>query len=118
MAHNRRPHTTLHQPQTNKPLPQVLEEGNPKPTNTGPTPPTRLSDSGTPISGDIDLPPGTLIDRFGHDDTTYFAPFGTPFCMRCLPPRSLNDEYAVYQVRVSAGTIAPGFEQMGVWDAV
>lgn len=38
--------------------------------------------------------------------------------MRSLPPSSLNDEYAVYEVkqrlRVSAGPIAPGFEQPGM----
>lgn len=77
-----------------------------------------LSSGGDAISGYIDLGPGMLIDRFGHDDTTYFAPFGTPFAMRSLPPSSLNDEYAVYKVKqrllVKAGPIAPGFEQPGL----
>jgi hypothetical protein len=72
----------------------------------------------TPIQCPITLGPGTLIDRFGHDDTVYFAPFGTPFAMRSLPPSSLNDEYAVYRVvrglSVDAGPIAPGFEQPGL----
>lgn len=73
-----------------------------------------LSSSEIPIKGDIELSPGTLIDRFGHDDTVYFAPLGTPFAMRSLSPSSLNDEYAVYEVKqklgVNAGPIAPGFE--------
>ncbi|KAF2206679.1 hypothetical protein CERZMDRAFT_25648, partial [Cercospora zeae-maydis SCOH1-5] len=77
-----------------------------------------LDVSGDPISGYIDLEVGTLVDRFGHNDTTYFAPFATPFAMRSLPPSSLNDEYAIYRVektlRVRAGPIAPGLEQPGL----
>lgn len=65
------------------------------------------------------LKPGTLLDRFGEDDTVYFAPFGTPFAQRSLPPSSLNAEqvYTVYEVvqpvEVDAGLIEPGFEQPG-----
>ena len=69
------------------------------------------------------------IDRFGKEDTAFFAPFGTPFAMRSLPPSSLNDEYDVYQVttppktletdveetlEVLAGPAARGFEQSGL----
>ncbi|KAG9197307.1 hypothetical protein G6514_001867, partial [Epicoccum nigrum] len=74
-----------------------------------------LNQDGQPIAGTTMLGVGTLIDRFGHEDTTYFAPFATPYSMRSLPPSSLNDEYAVYAVKKSiavvAGPIAPGFEQ-------
>jgi len=66
----------------------------------------------------ITLGPGTLLDRFGQEDTAYFAPFGTPYAMRSLPPSSLNDPYTVYRVLkpflVRAGPIAPGFRQPGL----
>lgn len=66
----------------------------------------------------VTLGPGTLLDRFGKEDTAYFAPFGTPFAMRSLPPSSLNDAYKVYRVLkpllVVAGPIAPGFRQSGL----
>ncbi|KAF3009431.1 hypothetical protein E8E13_000177 [Curvularia kusanoi] len=77
-----------------------------------------LDENGRPISGTCTLEIGVLIDRFGHEDTPYFAPFATPYRMRSLPPSSLNDDYAVYEVRktlsVLTGPIAPGFEQPGL----
>ena len=77
-----------------------------------------MNQDGHPIAGTTTLGVGILIDRFGHDDTTYFAPFATPYSMRSLPPSSLNDTYAVYVVKkpitVVAGPIAPGFEQPGL----
>ncbi|KAF9876893.1 hypothetical protein CkaCkLH20_05739 [Colletotrichum karsti] len=81
--------------------------------------------------------PGTkvLIDRFGKEDTPYFAPFNTAFANRSLSPASLNftitpeaelarrvddsdaDMYRVYEIakpfEVFAGACAPGFEQPG-----
>lgn len=60
-----------------------------------------------------------LIDHFvGSGDSNYFAPLGTPYSMRALPPSSLNDNYYVYRVlkpfEVMIGPIAPGFEQTGL----
>ncbi|KXJ96242.1 hypothetical protein Micbo1qcDRAFT_201555 [Microdochium bolleyi] len=76
--------------------------------------------TGTAIKFKITLGPGTLIDRFGGDDTRYFAPLGTPYAMRSLPPCVLGipSTYSVYRVlqplEVEAGPIAPGFLQPGL----
>lgn len=77
-----------------------------------------LDNANQAIKTKITLGSGTLLDRFGNEDTAYFAPFATPYAMRSLPPSSLNDPYAVYVVKqaleVYAGPIAPGFEQSGL----
>jgi len=72
----------------------------------------------TAIKTTIKLGPGILIDRFGADDTRYFAPVGTPYAMRSLPPCVLNLNYSVFRVlqplEVDAGPIEPGFLQPGL----
>lgn len=74
--------------------------------------------NGHAIKTTIKLGPGTLIDRFGGDDTAYFAPLGTPYAMRSLPPCVLNMNYSVFRVleplEVEAGPIEPGFLQPGL----
>lgn len=74
--------------------------------------------AGKPVKVAITLGPGTLVDRFGNDDTPYFAPLGTPYAMRSLPPCVLGLPYSVWRVlkplEVEAGPIAPGFLQPGL----
>ena len=45
------------------------------------------------------LPPGTIIDRFGHEGGRYLAPDGTPFADRALTPETVVSE--------STGTRSP-----------
>ena len=44
------------------------------------------------------LPPGTIIDRFGHEGGRYLAPDGTPFADRALTPETVVSEYHRYSV--------------------
>ncbi|WP_245573255.1 TNT domain-containing protein [Amycolatopsis benzoatilytica] len=44
------------------------------------------------------LPEGTLLDRFGTEHGRIFAPDGTPFAERALPPAALRSGYRRYRV--------------------
>lgn len=44
------------------------------------------------------LPPGTIIDRLGHEGGRYLAPDGTPFADRALTPETVVSEYHRYSV--------------------
>ncbi|MBB4686170.1 TNT domain-containing protein [Amycolatopsis jiangsuensis] len=44
------------------------------------------------------LPEGTLLDRFGGEHGRVFAPEGTPFTQRSLPPAALRSGYRRYRV--------------------
>lgn len=61
---------------------------------------------------------GEIIDRFGSNgDGKYFAPLGTSFEERALPPFMENQPYKQYEVLepfdVQSGPIAPWFDQLG-----
>ncbi|WP_406640938.1 TNT domain-containing protein [Amycolatopsis sp. WGS_07] len=53
------------------------------------------------------LPENTLLDRFGSDHGRVFAPDGTPFAERALPPAALRSGYRRYRVQ----------KPMPVWQA-
>ncbi|GAB3386375.1 TNT domain-containing protein [Amycolatopsis echigonensis] len=53
------------------------------------------------------LPENTLLDRFGSDYGRVFAPDGTPFAERALPPAALRSGYRRYRV----------LKPMPVWQA-
>ncbi|KAK3324375.1 hypothetical protein B0T19DRAFT_402610 [Cercophora scortea] len=85
-----------------------------------------LSTAGVAIRGNITLPTGTLIDRFGSEYGTYVSPAAAPYMQRALPPSNLDTpqdnpefpyNYHVYRVVqplvVLAGPIAPWFGQPG-----
>ncbi len=44
------------------------------------------------------LPPGAIIDRFGHEGGRYLAPDGTLFADRALTPETVVSEYHRYSV--------------------
>lgn len=46
----------------------------------------------------VDLPEGTIIDRFGHDGGRYLAPNLMPFADRSLGPESIGMPYNRYEV--------------------
>ncbi|KAJ3036900.1 hypothetical protein HDV00_002244 [Rhizophlyctis rosea] len=85
-----------------------------------------LDTSGRPIQGNLTLPVGTLIDRFGSEYGTYVSPAAAPYMQRALPPSNLDTpqddpqfpyNYHVYRVKkpltVLAGPITPWFGQPG-----
>lgn len=46
---------------------------------------------GRRIDGNVTLPAGTLIDRFGSEKNgIYFGPAGAPYMLRALPPSNLD----------------------------
>lgn len=49
-----------------------------------------LTDAGVPIQGNVTLPVGTLVDRFGGEGGNFVAPAGAPYMQRSLPPSNLN----------------------------
>lgn len=64
------------------------------------------------------LRPGTIIDRYGDNlSADFFAPVGTPFEARALPPGSESRAYVKLEVlkpiNAQAGEIAPWFGQPG-----
>jgi hypothetical protein len=75
------------------------------------------NDGFTGTKSPISLPVKTRIDRFGSEYGSYFAPEGTPYGQRALPPSSINDPYNVYEVLrelpTNAGTSARAFDQPG-----
>ncbi|KAJ4389637.1 hypothetical protein N0V93_007109 [Gnomoniopsis smithogilvyi] len=82
---------------------------------------------GRAIDGNLILPVGTLIDRFGAEKNgMYFSPAAAPYLQRALPPSNLDTpqddpqypyNYHVYRtlqpITVLAGPIAPWFGQRG-----
>jgi filamentous hemagglutinin family protein len=60
---------------------------------------------------------GTVIDRFGGDTGTFFAPVGTPLKQRAMAPGAENDQLTKYKILkplpVDSGAIAPWFDQPG-----
>ncbi|KAM3497280.1 hypothetical protein MY10362_009363 [Beauveria mimosiformis] len=101
-----------------------------------------LANDGEAIKSSYTLCPGDKVDRVGHENGTFLAPWGTPYEQRSLVPANLATDpkfsdgtlynYHVYEVikdlTVEAGPIAPWFEQPGngiqyhlampVWQAV
>ncbi|KAF5261707.1 hypothetical protein FOXYS1_7602 [Fusarium oxysporum] len=84
-----------------------------------------LDDDERPIKANVNLAPGTLVDRFGEPTGRYLSPATAPFSQRALHPGNLitgeNKEfpnnYHVYKVTksftVQAGPIRPWFGQPG-----
>jgi hypothetical protein len=78
-----------------------------------------------PIEGNMTLPVGQKLDRFGSEYGNFMAPLGAPYIERSLPPSNLfapKDSsfpynYHVYEVTKEfvalVGPIAPWFEQPG-----
>jgi hypothetical protein len=56
-------------------------------------------EGGHDVGEPIVLGEGTLIDRFGTDHGRIFAPAGTPFAGRSLPPAVVTSGYRRYRVR-------------------
>ncbi|MCH8493993.1 MAG: glycohydrolase toxin TNT-related protein, partial [Idiomarina sp.] len=65
----------------------------------------------------VDLPPGTLLDRYGAEGGRFLAPAGTPFEARAMPPSSRDGPLTKYEVLrplpVDAGPAASWFDQPG-----
>jgi filamentous hemagglutinin len=63
------------------------------------------------------LPVGAKLDRFGGNGGDFFAPKGSSFGERALPPASLSREYKEFEVirplPVLSGKAAPWFDQPG-----
>ncbi|KAL9594172.1 MAG: hypothetical protein Q9219_007185 [cf. Caloplaca sp. 3 TL-2023] len=87
----------------------------------------QLDLQGKPISGNMTLLPGTLVDRFGPEYGRYISAADAPFAQRALPPSALNTlpdapqypyGYHVYNVtksfNVLGGPIRPWFGQPGL----
>lgn len=79
----------------------------------------------SPIRGNVTLPVGQKLDRFGSEYGKYLGTLGAPYIERALPPNNLITydgkypfNYYVYEVtkefQASVGTIAPWFEQPGL----
>ena len=75
------------------------------------------------IDPDYQPPAGTAIDRIGHEYGNYFAPSGTPFAERALPPDSMGKQYREFLVtgnplpegwRIELGPAQPWFEKPGM----
>ncbi|KAL4816756.1 hypothetical protein BDW67DRAFT_161484 [Aspergillus spinulosporus] len=84
-----------------------------------------VDDEEAVIIGNVTLPVGQKLDRFGSEYGTFLAPLGAPYIERSLPPSNLITydgnypfNYHVYQVEkefvVGLGPIAPWFEQPGM----
>ena len=50
----------------------------------------QVDTAGSPIKGNVTLPVGLLIDRFGSEYGTYVSPEGAPYMQRALPPSNLD----------------------------
>jgi len=50
----------------------------------------QLNTAGAPIEGNVTLPVGFLIDRFGSEYGTFVSPEGAPYMQRALPPSNLD----------------------------
>ncbi|MGE2724402.1 glycohydrolase toxin TNT-related protein [Mycolicibacterium pulveris] len=72
---------------------------------------------------DAELPPGTVLDRFGHPGGAWLSADGTPFAERALPPDSATKPYHQYVVNdptklptgyhIEQSKVAPWFNQPG-----
>ncbi|SFQ21336.1 Protein of unknown function [Amycolatopsis arida] len=58
----------------------------------------RYPEGGCAPGDPVSLPEGTVIDRFGTAAGRVFAPSGTPFAERSLPPTHLSAGYRRYRV--------------------
>ncbi|MEV0974082.1 TNT domain-containing protein [Microtetraspora glauca] len=83
--------------------------------------------NGRPLISATALPVGTRLDRFGGENGSFLAPYGTPYVRRSLPPSNLNTfagdpqhvcNYHAYEVikpfKADAGPAASAFQQQGV----
>ncbi|WP_245633824.1 TNT domain-containing protein [Amycolatopsis jejuensis] len=61
-------------------------------------PAQRFPEGGAEAPEPVVLPENTLLDRFGGDHGRVFAPDGTPFAERALPPAALRSGYRRYRV--------------------
>ncbi len=63
------------------------------------------------------LPPGTLLDRFGDENGTFFSPRGARYGWRALPYLCEQQDYTIYRVLlplpVWVGKAAPWFNEPG-----
>lgn len=51
----------------------------------------QLNTDSNAIKGNVSIPVGTYVDRFGAEATGYFvSPAGAPYIQRALPPQNLN----------------------------
>lgn len=75
----------------------------------------------------VQLPAGTIIDRFGSEYGNYLSPDGTPFADRALRPESVGGDYTRYIVtgkplpegwQIVQGPVEPWFGQTPSPDAV
>ncbi|KAL5361196.1 hypothetical protein BJX96DRAFT_82351 [Aspergillus floccosus] len=84
-----------------------------------------LSNDEQPILGNVTLPVGRKVDRFGGEGGNFLGPLGAPYIERSLPPSNLDNfdgdfpyNYHVYEVTkeltVTLGPVAPWFEQPGM----
>ncbi|KAL4940431.1 hypothetical protein BDV06DRAFT_224078 [Aspergillus oleicola] len=84
-----------------------------------------VDDEEVAIDGNVTLPVGQKLDRFGSEYGTFHAPLGAPYVERSLPPNNLITydgaypfNYHVYEVTkefvVGLGPIAPWFERPGM----
>ncbi|WP_068274366.1 TNT domain-containing protein [Aldersonia kunmingensis] len=100
------------------------EKADPRPTWRYPEQGGYVIVDGKPLRAETTLEIGTLIDRYGGASGNYFAPAGTSYGARALPPGNLttddkpeNCNYHVYLVikplPVYTGPIADAFEQPG-----
>ncbi|MFG2395353.1 TNT domain-containing protein [Streptomyces lavendulae] len=80
--------------------------------------------NGTADQTAVELPAGSMLDRFGRDSGTFLTSAGTPYATRSLPPQSLRTSddgavcgYHLYEVTrpfpVRSGPTAPWFGQPG-----
>jgi hypothetical protein len=58
-----------------------------------------------------DIGPGTVVDRFGYERGSYFAPDLTPFADRSLGPESAGKPYGRYEV--TDVSLPPGWQWQG-----
>ncbi|KAL4926418.1 TNT domain-containing protein [Aspergillus undulatus] len=84
-----------------------------------------VDDEEVAVLGNVTLPVGQKLDRFGSEYGAFLAPLGAPYIERSLPPNNLITydgaypfNYHVYEVTkefvVGLGPIAPWFEQPGM----
>jgi Tuberculosis necrotizing toxin len=69
----------------------------------------QLNTNNSPIEGNITLPVGFQIDRFGSEYGTYTSPRGAPYNQRALPPSNLDTPqssplYVYYFMKSGKGT--------------
>ena len=69
------------------------------------------------IPTELELKPGTIVDRFGYDSGSFVSPLGTTYSQRSLPPGTQLKPYSVFEVikpiNVKSGEIKPWFGEEG-----